>query len=84
VALAVAEDGLEDLHLIGFGDACEVRRIARGIGVVQVAAWSRRVELAGLEDDVAVRSSDYDVQPGRAKGRPWAAVSSKVLNTHCE
>jgi hypothetical protein len=35
--MAVAEDGLEDLDLIGLGDAGIVRRKARGIGVVGVA-----------------------------------------------
>jgi hypothetical protein len=58
VALAVAKDGLEDLDLIGLGDAGVVRREPRGVDVVCVAGdGAVGVALAGLEDDVAVTTT---------------------------
>jgi hypothetical protein len=68
VALAVAKDGLEDLDLIGLGDAGVVRREARGVSVVCVAGdGAVGVELPGLEDNVAVGGGDDDVEPGAAR-----------------
>ena len=54
VVLRVAEDGLEDLDLIGRGDGGVMRRVARGVRVIEVAGdGAVGVEMAGLEDDVA-------------------------------
>ena len=68
MALAVAKDGLEDLDLIGLGDAGVVRREPRGVDVVCVAGdGAVGVALAGLEDDVAVGGGNDDVEPGAAR-----------------
>ena len=86
VALAVAEDRLEDLDLIGLGDAGVVRREARGVGVVGVAGdGAVGVELAGLEDDVAVGGGDDDMEPCAARGvGRGQLVAGEVFNADGE
>ena len=86
VALAVAEDRLEDLDLIGLSNAGVVRGKARGVGVVGVAGdGAVGVELAGLENDMAVGGRDNDVEPCAARGvGRGQLVAGEILNADGE
>jgi len=83
-AFRVAEDGLENLDLIGVRDLGVVRFVLQRIGIVVIADdGTVGIECAGLEDGAARVVFHGDVKPdatGRVSG--GKLVAGKVLDLY--